>query len=505
MRLIPVHFLVATCVLCCTESICAQRFGALEGAIFATTNTAGAVVRSGDLSGDGVADLVVAGKPDFFTPGTIELYLGDGDGLFSRASPALPVVRGDFRGLHLVDVDGDGDLDIIGFGSWNPASTRESVFLRNDGKAVFRDDTRLLPKLGGGPVSSAFADVDGDRDLDCVLGGSPFPTPTKSTIWSNDGTGVFTARSAPWKANWIKDELRLADVDADGDVDVLVFDAPNLAPRVMLGDGRGGFTESPSSWPSRAIVRRPVLVDFDRDGDIDVLDTGGASSVGPVGTVYRNTRGVFRADSAVSLPWFPFVGEVATGDLDRDGFSDVVLFRNGQGAQVLRNGGGKGFAVDADWFGRQQLWLVGGHFVDVDADRDLDLVAVTGNAFVPGAVGVMRNLRRQIVVSLRAAIGQRFTFAAIARDPAIRVLGYLQVVSPRRLSRFADLGTVGMLGLDPVGSFVLPPITVVSPMSLAAVSLRIPMDTRLRGTSLWFQSWIAPDAGLSNVTRLQIR
>src|SRR2546423_3113565 len=120
----------------------------------------GSGLAAGDVDGDGWCDLFFAGLEN-----QSALYRNLGNWQFkdiTREAGLTNVVR-DATGVALVDIDGDGDLDLIvnsvGNGTW--------IYL-NDGKGRFTPSDQVLnPRLGG--TSLALADVDGDGDLDLYI------------------------------------------------------------------------------------------------------------------------------------------------------------------------------------------------------------------------------------------------------------------------------------------------------------------------------------------------
>ena len=121
----------------------------------------GAGVAAGDVNGDG--------RPDFYLArleGPNALYLNLGDWRFRETATENGVAAGDrfSTGSTLVDIDGDGDLDLLLTSIEGP----KSLFL-NDGTGRFTEapDAGLRDSPGG--MSSALADIDGDGDLDLYL------------------------------------------------------------------------------------------------------------------------------------------------------------------------------------------------------------------------------------------------------------------------------------------------------------------------------------------------
>jgi hypothetical protein len=132
----------------------------------------------GDMNGDGITDLVVAGR----NGAEIVTQLGNGDGTFTAAGPAQ-TTGGNTWVVVLGDVDGDGILDAV---TANPGSNTVGVLV-GVGDGTFEPVDTI--SIGSHVPSVDLGDLDGDGDLDMVVssyGGS---------FWrrfENDGSGSFS-------------------------------------------------------------------------------------------------------------------------------------------------------------------------------------------------------------------------------------------------------------------------------------------------------------------------
>ncbi|MEM7308025.1 MAG: VCBS repeat-containing protein [Planctomycetota bacterium] len=288
-----------------------------EGAIVTAGSSAASDLAFGDLDGDGDPDLAMANSADFsfYKPFPDLIYLNEPTGAF----PPPSVVPGDDGwasfAVDLVDVDADGDLDLL----------RRTFLHLNDGAAGFTDVSAThLPVISGGVYALAHGDVDGDGDPDVVLG---LADVTPNRLLLNDGVGVFSDAplgSLPALADSTFG-LAFADVDGDGDLDLAAANSP--ANRLHLGDGSGGFVDvSASHLPANDAPSLDLaLADVDRDGDLDLAVANWLEQP----RLYRNGGdGVFADGTTLHLPDASLPSyQVALADLDEDGDPDL-LFAN---------------------------------------------------------------------------------------------------------------------------------------------------------------------------------
>lgn len=189
-----------------------------------------------------------------------------------------------------VDLDGDGDLDIVG-GSRGEARL---VYFENipAGVTTFREHAVTVAGAQTGGFNLDYADIDGDGRLDIVAATSI------GLAWLEQPADV----AKPWPAHRIGDfgpdtmtAIEIADIDADGDPDVVVG-SYSRGPRDRDGDvtvddplGRIGWFANPGTpgeaWQRHDISRRKrgmfdkfLARDLDRDGDLDLVGTRGNSA-----------------------------------------------------------------------------------------------------------------------------------------------------------------------------------------------------------------------------------
>lgn len=245
----------------------------------------------------------------------------------------------------LVDVDGDGDLDLMTGGAnvvgyENTGTNISPVWTRNAGWDI--------PDTGYLHDAPAFADIDNDGDFDVYIGHGD-----NNSIRAYENTGTASApvwtRRAGWDVpgsisiNYAKyTRPTFADLDNDGDFDIM-YGRSDGAIQTYENTG----TISSPAWtirnewspPNVGGSSAPFLYDFDNDGDFDVLiGTGGTT---PRAYAYENTGTVTYPEWTAKPEWDTpspgsYIVAPAVADLDNDGDGDVLL--------GLSNGTTKGYA-----------------------------------------------------------------------------------------------------------------------------------------------------------------
>jgi hypothetical protein len=236
------------------------------------------------------------------------------------------------------------------------------------------DRVLLLEDTSETSANVSIGDLNGDGHLDIVLAkGRHWPLVDRVLL--NDGHGRFPVAHKLGEASDRSYSGSLADLDGDGDLDVVIGnDAPD-PKRVYLNDGKGNFhagsTYGHPDWPMRN--GRVADLNGDRLPDIIVANRTGDSK-GANYICFNKGKGVFDADCA------PFSHESATtvtaADFNHDGFVDLAVpHRDGGQSHVYLNDGKAGFAKRIP-FGPPDAAIRMTEAADLNGDRLMDIVAI---------------------------------------------------------------------------------------------------------------------------------
>jgi len=236
--------------------------------------TGAACMVTGDLNGDGIPDLLVAVNG---SPNALLSYLGNGDGTFTLKSTTATPSSGGY--VVLADFNHDGKLDF---------ATSGNLLALGNGDGTFQTPTAFVVN----PPASGFSgiaagDINNDGWPDVVLTNANVPYNNLFELLNNQKGGFS---QVPTTFGALSAQPILADVNGDGNLDLILsaFDATGAS--VYLGNGQGGFTyQTEVSGPPGDGVGFNMVADLNGDGipDIAVLESDTlAISLGEGGAKY---------------------------------------------------------------------------------------------------------------------------------------------------------------------------------------------------------------------------
>ncbi len=193
----------------------------------------------GDYDNDGFVDLYVTNSEGISRN---FLYRNKGAHVFEKINEGSMVTdQSASRNVSWSDIDGDGDLDLF---ITNELGQKDELYKNNAGTSFEKLTDVEITSEGFSTMSSSWADMDNDGDLDLFLATNQ----TKNQLYRNEGDFVFTklSNSAVSASNTNSFSSAWSDIDNDGDLDLFVTNAfasgIRLKNNLYLNDGHGEFT-----------------------------------------------------------------------------------------------------------------------------------------------------------------------------------------------------------------------------------------------------------------------
>lgn len=278
-----------------------------------------------DLNHDGHADLVVANQKSE----NLSVLLGDGHGHFQEPLGSRFPVGHLPNDIAVADFNLDGNPDLVIPNHQTPYVT----VLLGDGKGDFRSapHSPFATSSRPHPHGVAASDFNGDGKPDAVIDSWG---DNKVLLLLGDGYGnlvtpgqFFSVGKRPYQ------RLRSADLNKDGHPDLVTTNLDGNNVTILLGNGKGGFREAAGSpFPAGSAPWAVAIDDINRDGNFDLViipyapDVRAPEQIG-VTVLLGDGHGGFAFGHGSPLPLNGCQGpnHVATGDINHDGFRDIVV------------------------------------------------------------------------------------------------------------------------------------------------------------------------------------
>lgn len=272
-----------------------------------------------DIDNDGDVDLMISG---YNNGQFVKLYVNDGSGSFNEVQNTTfpPVSSG---AIQFNDVDNDGDQDVFISGFTIFVGNVGQLWL-NDGTGQFTLSSNTFEGANNGNI--AFADVDGDTDDDLLVTGYG-DLGRVAHLYTNNGSGIFTLVSSPFPGVQ-QGSIAFADVDGDEDLDLAIageVGSASYTSQLYTNDGTGAFTLVSGTPMEPTIASGLAFMDVDNDLDVDLVTIGNSSVSGTIAKMYANDgMGMFTL--ITGTPFIPAsYGMLAYGDVDGDIDLDLII------------------------------------------------------------------------------------------------------------------------------------------------------------------------------------
>ena len=336
------------------------------GRVITSTANGAYSVFAADVDGDGDRDVLSASQYD----DKIAWYENNGASPPVWTPHTITTAADGAVSVFTADVDGDGDMDVLSASQ----SDNKIAWYENNGASPPAWTPLTISTSAAGAISVFAADVDGDGDIDAL---SASFDDNKIAWYENNGASppVWTPHIISTSASGAM-SVFTADVDGDGDIDVL--SASQIDNKIAWYESDGA---SPPAWTPHTISTSAsaalsvFAADVDGDGDIDALSAS-----------FLDDKIAWYENNGASPPgWTPHTistsavepDSVFAADVDGDGDTDVLAASYLNGTAWYENDG----ASPPVWTPRTISTSAGGAVsvfaADVDGDGDVDALSAT--------------------------------------------------------------------------------------------------------------------------------
>lgn len=286
-------------------------------------NVYGGDVKFLDADNDSDLDVFITGRTSS-AANTSNLYLNNGSGQYSLATGSIFELMS-YGTNDVGDVDGDGDIDIVATGQ-NPSGNPVTKLYLNNGSATYTQQSSL-PFTNLDLGAARFIDIENDGDLDLLVCGENNSGQSTTELYSNNGSGLYSLNTSSLIDGFTNSDIAIGDVDNDSYDDFIIcgLSGSTIATKIYMNNGSGVFSELTGVPFAPAMAGQVKLADFDNDSDLDVfvMGTGPGGGSNVITKIYSNV-GSNTFTEVASLPG-AYLSSAAIADVNGDNLVDVVF------------------------------------------------------------------------------------------------------------------------------------------------------------------------------------
>jgi hypothetical protein len=308
-------------------AIFAQEFVPLLEAVDDTISMWNGTMVAVDLDDDGNLDIILSGDETDVGPNISATFMNNGDKTFTISDDPVVINPGYFGAIDHGDIDADGDIDFI-FNGWGDGVN--SGIAINDGSGGLSLSSSL--EFGISAPTSGFADFNNDALLDYYFFGND---PGTCAIWFQNTDGTFTKDNSSFASLSFWDpDANIIDFNNDGYMDIFLTgferNIDSRYSKVLINDYYGGFTASAQPNIIQKSYGSSEWYDINSDGHLDLILCGDGGADGEesgfIYRLYKNNNGTLEeAATFRNYRHGSINGSVKFADLDNDGDAEIIL------------------------------------------------------------------------------------------------------------------------------------------------------------------------------------
>ena len=357
--------------------ICLSSVGFISHEVLASDLHQPNQIATADLDGDGDIDTLVSSARGIGWYKNI-----DGKGTFGPKHSISEIRSFGTKSMQVGDIDGDGDLDVIAASARSSTENEEISWYENDGQGGFASQHFVVSRFDAlqgvhtQPGYINLADLDADGDLDLLYGA------WQKLVWFENISGTFARKSTFRAESGLRDVLT-SDINGDGISDVVIVHYDKIV--WFNKSNADGSLEDPKTVAENvgeSEIGSVLITDVDGDGDPDVVAALCCTTRSRIGWfenedgngAFGDRRGI---TTSIDRAW-----SLVASDIDGDGDQDVVFgsyrFNNFSLSWIENTDGAGNFGRKTRISGAPVPRAISAADLDGDGDNDV-LGAIFGS------------------------------------------------------------------------------------------------------------------------------